>query len=43
MIILLNLSHVSLNIKIVLDPGREFFPAKFIQFTLAFKESIQMI
>ena len=41
--ILLNLFHVSLNVKTVLAPGSEFFPPKCIQFTLAFKQSTQMI
>ena len=38
MIIRLKYFHDSENIVVILAPGREFFSAKFIQFTLTFTE-----
>ena len=38
MIMLFKHFHDSLNIAVILAPGREFFPYKFVQFPLTFEE-----
>ena len=38
MIVRLTYFHDTLNIAAILDPGREFFSAKFAQFPLTFME-----